>query len=338
MLRRWRTDALLVIVFAAVLIGFAPRVSAQPYIPAAGEGTVSLAYHNIFTHGQHDNFGTQLADSGGPREGTDSHGLLWYVEYGLSDRIAVHASLPFIQTRYQGCCAHTIGLQGQPSNLDDGTYHGSPQDFYFGSRFKLLESARFAVTPFVEVIIPSHHYESLGQAAVGRDLRALVAGAAIGGFADNLLPGLHFQARLSYAFLQKAVDIRPNRTAIDSAVGYFVTPRLAIEFVQTFQYTFDGVDWIRPPGNLGLHDGRPMNRDYGLNHDRLARSNALALGGGASFAVTENVGVFGTVTKLAWGQNLPAPRSLTVGLNWSFKTGRSASRANPNVSRPGAFQ
>jgi hypothetical protein len=338
MLRRWRGDDLLVIVFAAVLIGFAFPVSAQPYIPAQGEGTVSLAYHSIFTHGQLDTFGTQLTSSGGPRNGTDSHGLLWFVEYGLSDRIAVHASLPYIQTRYQGCCAHTVGLQGQPSTLDDGTFHGSFQDFYFGSRFKLLESTRFAVTPFVEVIIPSHHYESLGQSAVGRDLRALVAGAAIGGFADNLLPGLHFQARLSYAFLQKAVDIRPNRTAIDSAVGYFVTPRLAIEFVQTFQYTYDGVDWIRPPGSIGLHDGRPMNRDYVLNHDRLARSNALALGGGASFAVTENVGVFGTMTKLAWGQNLPAPRSLTVGLNWSFQTRWSASRPNPNVNRLVAFQ
>ena len=281
MLRRWRTDALLAIVFAAVLIGFAPRVSAQPYIPAAGTGTVSGAYHSIVTHGQHDTFGTQLAEPGEPRDGTDSHIFLWYVEYGLSNRIAVHASLPLVQSRYQGCCPHEVGLNGQPSNLDNGKYHGTFQDVYFGTRFKLIESAPFAMTPFVELIIPSHHYESLGQSAAGRDLRALVVGAALGGFADYVTPGLYFQTRLSHAFVQKAVDVRPSRTGIDSSVGYFVTPRFAIEFLETFQYTHDGIDWNIPPFFLGFRDGRPMSRDYGLNHDRLARSNALTLGVGA---------------------------------------------------------
>jgi opacity protein-like surface antigen len=338
MLRRSRTRVPLIIVFAAVLMGCASQASAQPFIPAPGEGTVSMAYHWVATFGQLDNFGTQLAERGGPREGTDSHVALLYVEYGVSDRIAVHASLPYMQLRYQGSVPHTIGIKGQPSNLDDGTYHGTFQDFYFGTRFKLSESARFAVTPFVEGIIPSHHYESLGQAVVGRDLRALVVGTAIGGFADYLIPGLHFQTRLSYALVQKAVDIRPNRTGIDSAVGYFVTPRLGIEFIETFQYTHNGIDWNVPPDFLGLHDGRSLNRDYGLNHDRLARSNALTLGGGASFALTEKFGLFGTVAKLAWGENLPAPRSVTVGMNWGFQTRRSASRRRPNVNRPVALQ
>ena len=337
MLRRSPADVSLLIVFAALLIGFPSWVSAQPFIPAAGTGTVSVAYHSIVTYGQHDTFGTQLAEPGEPRDGTDSHIVLWYVEYGLSNRIAVHASLPFVQSRYQGCCPHEVGLDGQPSNLDNGTYHGTFQDMYFGTRFKLFESAPFAMTPFVEVIIPSHHYESLGQSAAGRDLRALVVGAAVGGFADSVTPGLYFQTRLSYAFVQKAVDIRPNRTGIDSSVGYFVTPRFAIEFLETFQYTHDGLDWNIPPFFIGFRDGRQMTRDYGLNHDRLARSNALTLGVGASFALTERIGVFGTWTKLAWGENLAAPRSVTVGMNLGFQT-RGSSRPNPNVSRPLPFQ
>ena len=317
---------------AAFLIGFASSASAQPFTPAAGEGTVSVAFHSIATHGQHDTFGTQLAEPRGPREGTDSNVFLWYVEYGLSDRIAVHASIPYIRARYQGCCPHRVGLKGQPSNLDDGSYHGSFQDFYFGTRFKLFQSARFAVTPFVETIIPSHHYESLGQAAVGRDLRALVVGTAVGGFADDLIPGLHFQSRLSFAFVEKALDVRPNRTGIDSSIGYFVTPRLAIEFLETFQYTHDGIDWNIPPFFLGFRDGRPMTEAYGRNHDRLARSNALTLGVGVSFALTEKLGVFGTFTKLAWGENLAAPRSFTVGMNVGFQT-RAASRVRPRVDQ-----
>jgi hypothetical protein len=311
-------------VFGALLFGLASHASAQAFIPPPGEATVSVSYQSVVTHGQKDVTGDLLFPEL-PQDRTDTHALLWYVEYGLSDRFAVHASLPFMQVRYEGIFPHTIGIDGQPSDMDDGTYHGSPQDFYFGTRFKLVESPRFALTPFAEVIIPSHHYESLAQSAVGRDLRALVFGAAVGGFADDLLPGLHFQTRVSYAILQKAVDIRPNRAAIDSAVGYFVTPRLAFQFIETFQYTFDGIDWVGPPDVLAVHDGTPMNLDYVLNHDRLVRTNSLNLGGGVSFAFTETVGVFGTVTALAWGQNLPVPRSVTVGMNLGFQTHRSSS-------------
>ena len=120
--------------------------------------------------------------------------------------------------RYQGPGPHMLTIKRQPSTIDDGTYHGSFQDFYFGARYKLVESSHLALTPFVEAIVPSHHYEPVGQSAIGRDLRALVVGAAVGGFADDLIPGLFFQTRLSYARVQEIVDIRPNRTGIDSAV------------------------------------------------------------------------------------------------------------------------
>jgi hypothetical protein len=327
---------------ARFFFGLAAQASAQAFIPAPGDGTVSVSYQSVLTRGQHGASGEWFSNAPQlpqlPGESTNTHALIWYVEYGLTKRLAVHASLPYMQVRYKGPIPHTTGFDGQPSDLDDGTYHGTFQDFYFGTRFKAVESPRFALTPFVEVIIPSHEYESLAQTAVGRDLRALVVGTAVGGFADYLLPGLHFQTRISYAFVQKAVDIRPNRTGIDSAVGYFVTPRLAIQFIQTFQLTHDGIDFVGPPDILAVHDGTPFTDEHGRNHDRLVRANSLNFGGGVAFQLTQRVGVFATYGKLAWGQNLPAPRSITVGMNWGFKTGRSASRANPTVSGPIGFQ
>ena len=336
-MRLSRSGTVRSVAFGALLSGLASQASAQAFIPPAGEGTVSVSYQSGVTRGQHGVSGTWFANAaraaGLPEDVTNSHALIWYVEYGLTDRIAVHTSLPYMQVRYEGDIPHTTGIDGQPSNLDDGSYHGSFQDFYVGTRFKLVESPRFALTPFAEVIIPSHHYESLAQAAVGRDLRALVVGAAAGGFADYLLPGLYFQTRVSYAFVQEAVDIRPNRTAIDSAVGYFVTPRLAIQFIETFQFTHDGIDWVGPPDLLATHSGTPMADAHWANHDRLVRANALNLGAGVAYDLADNIGLFATFTKLAWGQNLPPPRSITVGMNWSFQTGRSAPRASPNVNR-----
>jgi len=334
MLRTYRFAAEEFIVCGALLLGSAAPSFGQAFIPAPGEGTVSVSYQSVNTRGQHGASGEwftnaaqipQLGD-----ESTNGHAVIWYFEYGLTKHIALHASLPYMQVRYDGPVPHTTGFDGQPSDLDDGTYHGALQDFYFGTRFKALESPRFALTPFAEVIIPSHEYESLAQSAVGRDLRALVVGAAVGGFADDLLPGLHFQSRISYAFVERAVDIRPNRFGIDSSVGYFVTPRLAVQFIQTYQHTGNGIDFIGPPDLLAVHDGTLFTDEHFRNHDRLTRASSLNFGGGVAFQLTEKVGVFATYGKLAWGQNLPAPRSITVGMNWGFNT-RASGVPNPNV-------
>jgi hypothetical protein len=319
-IRRLVLRATAAAVVASALVTFPREAAAQAYVPAAGEGTVSTSYQFVSSNGQ---YGIDFSPEP-PLDTTRTHAFIWHVEYGLTDRIAVHASLPTMMVRYEGPTAHDVGVDGQPSNIDDGTYHGAAQDFYVGTRFKLLQSPRFALTPFAEVIIPSHHYEGLGHAAVGRDLRALVVGAAAGGFLEDLLPGLYFQTRLSHAYVQKVVDLRANRTGIDSAVGYFVTPRLALQFVQTFQYVHDGMDWsINNPYIIGPHDGSDLTEAQFFNHDRLARSNYLNFGAGVTFAITERVGLFATTAAMAWGQNLISPGSLTVGASWGFQTGRA---------------
>jgi hypothetical protein len=304
--------------------------AAQPFLPPAGEGNLTVTYQAAFTSGLLNRKGQELSPPGLPKESIDSHTLISYVEFGLSDRVAVHASLPAMMVRYEGLNPHTIGIKGQPSNRDDGTYHGSFQDVYFGARFNVVQSPRFTLTPFVEAIVPSRHYESLAQSAVGRDLRALVVGAAVGSFADALLPGLFFQTRVSYAVVQKVLDVRPNRTGVDSAVGYFVTPRFAIQFVETLQITHDGIDWIAPsPPYLAVHSGATFTGDYGRNHDRLIRTNVLNLGGGFTFEVTDSLGIFATATTMAWGENTPTPRSVNVGANWHFRIPRGGPQPSP---------
>ena len=262
------------------------------------------------------------------------------MEYGLTERIAVHASLPLIFGRYEGLNPHTVGRNLQPSDLDNGTYHGGFQDFYVGVRYGLVQSPGLAVSPFVEAIIPSHRYETLAQSAVGRDQRVLLVGSAVGGFLDGVAPGLYYQTRISYGFAQEVVDIRTNRTGIDSAVGYFVNPRFAVQFVQTMQYIHNGMFFVfEPEFDAGISGGGTVTDQHFIDHDRLLRSRVVTLGGGVTYSLTDSIGLFATATSMAWGRSLPRPvRSFSVGMNWGFKAGRSASRANPTVSRPPAFQ
>ena len=309
----------------SLFLALIPHIAAaQAYIPPKGEGTVSVSYQAVFTRWQMNSTGQRIFP-----DNTDMHALISQIEYGLADKVAVHASLPVMAVKYAGGPnPHPVGINGQPSTLDDGTYHGAFQDFYFGVRFGAIQTPRFALAPFAEGIVPSHHYESLGQSVVGRDLRALVVGAAVGGFAEKVLPGLFFQTRVSYAFVQQAVQIRPNRTGIDSAVGYFVTPRFAVQFVQTFVHTHRGVDFNGTPDTFTatVSTGVPFTMEHYLNHDRLIRSRLVTLGGGATYAFSDSVGVFATATTMAWGADIQRPAvSFTGGINLGFHARGSAS-------------
>ena len=308
---------------AALLVLPARLSSAQAYIPAAGDGTVSVAFQSVHSSPQLDSTGAK----GYPSEDWDNQSLISQVEYGLTDRIAVHASLPFMMTRYKGWNPH--------SDYDDGTYHGAFQDFYFGMRYGVVQSPAFALAPFVEVVIPSHSYQSQVQSAPGRDVRVLLVGTAVGGFLDDLLPGLYFQSRISYGFTQEVVNIHPNRTGVDSAIGYFVNPRFAVQFVQTLQYANNGMWTIfYPDFSAYVTGGGEVTDEHWANHDRLFRGRVLALGGGVTYAFNESVGLFASASTAAWARMIPRPeRALTVGMNWSFQTGRSSSRAKPNVKR-----
>src|SRR4051812_39311150 len=108
---------LFVVVVASVVLSAVPRgAQAQAWLPAAGEGTVSIQWQNVFSR---DHFvPTTPVDIGH----IESHAVVFDVTYGLTDKVAVDVSLPFIASKYDGPQPH-------PTALDDGAYHGAVQDF-----------------------------------------------------------------------------------------------------------------------------------------------------------------------------------------------------------------
>ncbi len=136
-----------------------------------------------------------------------------------------------------------VGGVGPIQEWDDGAYHGTFQDFRIGVRYNVVRRP-VAVTPFFEVILPSHHYPSNAHAAVGKDLRAYIVGGAVGGFLDAWLPRMYFHTVVSHAWVQEAVGIRPNRSRVEGELGYFITPRLSVKFLESYQFTHDGIDLL----------------------------------------------------------------------------------------------
>ena len=315
------------ITLAGLPLAFFPHITAaQAFLPPPGEGNVTTTYQNSFARGHLDLNGQRMPGESG-RDPVRGHSFRWEAEYGLNDRLAVSASLPFVTARYGGLSPHRFDHSGQPSTLDDGTYHGSFQDFQFGVRYRIT-SRPLTITPFVEAIVPSHHYESSAHSAIGKDLRALVIGGAVGAFLDALHPGVFFHTQLSYAVTQEVQGIRPNRTRLDAEVGYFITPRFAARFFENYQVTHNGLDLIllAGPNTLSRVHGRPelpVTREQRLNHDRIQRSNFLNLGGALSFAVSDSLEIFAAGANFVWGESTHPLRALSLGANFHFRTARS---------------
>jgi hypothetical protein len=305
------------------LLVLAATAAAQAFLPPAREGNIATTYQRTFARGHLDDNGVLF--TGGEKSFAEdpdivhAQSVLWDAEYGITNRVAVNLSLPAIAARYEGTDPHLLGVKGQPSSLDDGAFHGGFQDFHAGARVSLW-SRPVAITPLVEIIVPSHHYESLGHSVIGLDLRALVLGVATGGFFDRL-PGAYFQAQVSHAVVQEVLGVRPNRTRVDGQVGYFITPRLGVQFLESYQWTHDGLDFFAGPPFILIHSSGqfPLSFDYYLNHDRIERVSFLNLGGGVTYAVNDSIDLFAAGSKLVWGQNIHPPRGLSVGANWHFR-------------------
>ncbi|MBI4477666.1 MAG: hypothetical protein HY654_10860 [Acidobacteria bacterium] len=302
-----RSSPAATLALVALGVGALPgRTLAQAWLPSPGEGTLTITYQNTLARGELTTDGRLLGD-----DTVRAHGLVPEVEWGLTNRLALNLTLPFITARYRGDHPHLLNVRGEPKPIDDGTYHSGAQDFRFGLRYGLKTGA-LAIAPFAEGIIPSHHYESLGHSAIGKDLRGFRAGVNVGRFLDAVAPGLYFHTQLSHTVMQEVAGIRPNRSGLDSEVGYFVTPRFAVRFLESLLITHDGTDFPDPRLSIPI---------FLLNHDRLQKNKILNLGGGVGFAFTDSLDGFAAVAGIVWGRNVHPHRGITVGMNWHFRAG-----------------
>jgi hypothetical protein len=283
-----------------LILSAAPRdAEAQAWLPSPGEGTVSIQWQSVLSK---DHFvPTTPVDIGH----IESHAVLVDATYGLTEKVAIDLSLPFIASKYDGPQPH-------PTALDDGAYHGALQDFRIAVRYN-LRAGRFAVTPYIGSILPSHNYEYYAHAAPGRRIAEVQVGAYVARLLDAVIPGGFVQARLGYGLMQPVIDLNHSRAMLDLEVGDFVTDRFRVFGIATSQVSFGGID-IPPLGPNSL----PMSIQP--QHDRIDRTNFLNIGAGASFAVGESVDVFGSIMTNAANRNGHATnRGIDVGVSWSFK-------------------
>jgi hypothetical protein len=305
--------------FVAVGVFVPATVFGQAWLPQAGDGAVSVIYQNQLVR-------NHLLDDGGTVDAghIKSDSVLLDFTYGLTDKLALNINLPFIETVYHGVRAHPGAA------IDDGRPHGTLQDFRLDVRYNVRDKG-IVLTPFVDLIVPSHEYPYYGHAAPGRRLGELQVGTYVGRVLARGLHGAFVQGRLSYGFTQQPLGRYHDRSNADVEFGYFINPKTRVFAVSTTQYTFGGVALTGDFPN-------DLTKDEFRHHDQLARSNLVDVGGGVQYQVSRRMTVMGSYIATVVGRNGHAlGRGVSIGVSWGFGRSLDAgtiSRFEPKSSLP----
>ncbi|HKE85280.1 MAG TPA: hypothetical protein VKB50_16070 [Vicinamibacterales bacterium] len=278
---------------------------AQAWLPAKGEGTVSMVFTNSLSTRHY------LPDVAYDRGHIDANTTLLDVTYGLTDRIAVTVGLPMVTSRYRGSFPH------QPITLDDGNWHTSAQDWRMNVRYNVARGP-IQITPFAGTELPANDYQYYAHAAPGRQLKEGLAGVSVGRLFAEL--GLVVQGQYAINLSQGALEYARRYSTASVESAYFLTPSWRFIVTAASRIGHTGIDL---PLNAAL-----LTPDQRLHHDQISRESYFNLGGATAISLSETTDLFVGYTRTMTGRNTHAiDRGLSLGLSWSFGHRRGAGGA-----------
>jgi hypothetical protein len=287
----------------ALALTLSAPASAQAWIPEKGEGTLTLTFEDTFVRSHLLSDGSRV-DTGHIR----SYILVQDVDYGVTDKLAVDVSLPFVLSKYYGPRPHQLPI-------DNGSYHGAFQDFRINVRYN-LRSRPFMLTPFIALGVPSNSYEYFAHSAAGTQMKEFTLGTNLGRSLAPVLPHAYFQALYAFGIPQEVIGVRTIHSHIGWELGYFLSGRLAVRTLGDMQIGHSGKE---TPQDFPIASRTLTNTNW-RHHDQTSKISYLILGGGPSFAVSKSWSAFAALTTNVWGRNGHAlALGEIVGLTWSFR-------------------
>jgi hypothetical protein len=267
------------------------------HLQQRGHGTVSIGYQNTYINGM-------LAPVPGginPIGPVRIQSLSFDLEYFFADRWSVHLGIPYIEGKYSGnrphcirtappqCQGAVVPTQPHPESafLDDGTYHGTWQDWTLGvAHHSNIDD--YLLTPSITAVIPSHRYTFFAQSAPGQGLRKVEVALDLAHQFE--LSNLYYRVRLWHVFAEKTLGQSIDHNKAYLELGYFVSDTWT---VKAFALGKKG------HGYTGSYD-RTTEQWY--HHDQRAEHNYANLGAGIDWHLNDKYTLATTVQKLVWGQ------------------------------------
>ena len=285
-----------------VQLGFAVTLQAQPWVPPQGEGTVSLTYQNYYVIGHFDRDGRKNRNGA-----THAKAVVAEFDYAITDTLGITARLPFIATKYTGPPVYLVGgIPTHPGPLDDRSYHGTFQDLHIEAR-RMWWAGPVAIAPFFAVTLPTHEYETHGEAVAGKHRRELQVGASAGPDLSALRPDAYVHGRYALAAAERIDGFESVRSTIDIEGGYYVISRVALRGLTSWQLAHRGPTIAE----LAAHDWP--------GHDRFIVASYFNVGGGLTFSLTSSTELHAMWIATVSGKGgAHQARMLAVGGSWNF--------------------
>jgi len=287
-----------------LVAGSAAPLCAQAWVPPRGEGTVTATFQTYVVPGHFDRFGRKNNNGG-----TFTQTLILDLDYGVTDTWALDVSLPFIASKYTGPPTYFVGpFETHPGPLDTGKYHAAFQDLRVEAR-RMFLTGPIAVAPFVGALLPTHEYETVGEAVPGRHRSEIQVGAAA---SAELAPVLHIlsgtvlHARYAYAASERVDDLPFTRSTIDLEGHQPVASRVALRALFRWQIAHTGPELSE------------LEHDW-THHDRFIAPSYFNVGAGTSVSLTRSTDLDFLWIRTVSGRNgAHRARLLSVGATWSF--------------------
>jgi hypothetical protein len=175
-----------------------------------------------------------------------------------------------------------------------------------------MELGRVEIAPLAGFTVPTHEYETRGEAVPGRHRTEFQAGASAGSDLSKWLPGGYVHGHYAMAAAEEIDDLPSLRSLVDVELGSNLTSRLGLRGISSWQIRHRG-----PTQQELLAHGW-------TTHDRFVVSNYFNLGGGVTIRLRRSTELSGTWVSALTG-NMGAHRSqlLNVSLTREFGGGNA---------------
>jgi hypothetical protein len=288
----------------ALAVGLSPAAAAaQAFTPPPQVGSVTFGWQWVDNTGHILSDGTFL-----PRGQSVTTSAMVEVEYGVTDRIAATASVPYVFARYTGLNPPISQLERDNCRC----WHSSFQDLSISGRYRFGDEF-WALTPSVRYTMPTHDYPYRGEAVVGPNLKQILLGVTAAWRLAPLLPKASIQGGYTFAFTEKVNDlVRPNRSNVSFSFGYSLTRALYVHGGALYQTMHDGLTIAEIPQTAPalLAEG-----------DRLLKMRYWHVTGGVSYSAGF-ADLFFSVQPYVWGRDTHDGIAYTLGSTWYFDFSR----------------
>ena len=295
--------------FSALLIAALPEAaSAQAWTLPKSNWEFSLTVQGINQTGHLLTDGFKL-----PAGSSESRSLSASVGYGATERLSLSAAIPLVGARYTD--KNGPPPLPQPPLVNDACrcWQTGLQDLGLGARYR-LGGPRLAVTPSLGLVLPSHSYNYRGEAVLGRRLRELQFGAAVGA-RPAALPKAGLQLHYGYAVVEKTLSLPNNRSNVAASIDYGLTSRLFAGASVYWQHSHGGLRYGSTPDSSLPFPGEVNTPERVREHDRLLKDNFWRIGWGLAYSF-ETFDLNASALFYARGYDSHQGHVVTLGATW----------------------